>query len=188
MEKILSHVHLSTTFLSFTDREMLFKQTFTLGRHVNNLTGFYHRLATLLRAHSPKTFTRLLAKKPHTAAHKYTTKHTLIQSRSSGTRKVSPLTLCEKLTGGADNKQFFPQHGGNKNRRLRKQIRVMSSKLNGKPCVRKTGESIHIYCCQDFNINIIESTSDVSLSTDWFTKRSTNCHLYLMNMKIQQKG
>lgn len=91
-----------------------------------------------------------------------------------------------KLTGEADNKQLYPKQGGD--RRLRKQIWVMSSKLNGKPCVRKTGESIHIYCCLDFNINIIESTSDVSLSTDWFTKRHTSFHLYLMKMKIQQKG
>ncbi len=123
----------------------------------------------------------------HMTAFKITTKHTLIQSGSSGPRKVFPLTLSENWQAGQTTNNY-PRSTGGKNRRLRKQIWVMSSKLNGKPCVRETGESIHIYCCQDFNINIIESTSDVSLSTDWFTKRSTNCHLYLMKMKIQQKG
>lgn len=172
---------------------MQFKHSLTLSRHVNNLTGLYHALATLLHSHSSKTFTRLLPKKLHTHTHAHTTayenttKHTLIQSGGSGPRKVFPLTLSENWQAGQTTNNY-PRSTGEKNRRLRKQIWVMSSKLNGKPCVRKTGESIHIYCCQDFNINIIESTSDVSLSTDWFTKRSTNCHLYLMKMKIQQKG
>lgn len=85
-------------------------------------------------------------------------------------------TIIPRAQGGGNKKK--------KDRRLRKQIEVMSSELNGKPCVRKTGESIHIYCCQDFNINIIESTSDVSLSADWLTKTSTSCRLYLRKIKI----
>lgn len=124
----------------------------------------------------------------HITAYKNTTKHTVIQGRSSGPRKVFSLTLSENWQAGADNKQLSPEHGGEKKSKIVKTNTVMSSKLNGKPCVRKTGESIHIYCCQDFNINIIETTSDVSLSTDWLTKRHTNCQLYLMKMKIQQKG
>lgn len=110
------------------------------------------------------------------------------------TQKCVPTYIIWKLTSGADNKQLSPEHREEgtkkkkKDRRLRKQIGVMSSELNGKPCVRKTGESIHIYCCQDFNINIIESTSDVSLSADWLTKTSTSCRLYLRKIKIWKMG
>lgn len=168
-------------------------------RWKNNNKGKEFSLAFTVHSphsHSSKIFTRLPPQKvdSHTVtAYKNTTKHTVVQSGSCGPGKVFPLTLSENWQAGPDNKQLSPEHEDGrkkkkKNRRLRKQIWVMSSKLNGKPCVRKTGESIHIYCCQDFNINIIESTSDVSLSTNWLTKRSTNCQLYLMKMKMQQKG
>lgn len=96
-------------------------------------------------------------------------KHTNTHTYLKWTQKSLLTYIIRKLTGEADNKQLSPKRGGD--RRLRKQTWVMSSKLNGKPCVRKTGESIHIYGCQDFNINIIESTSDVFLSTDWFTHK-----------------
>lgn len=179
--------HLSITFLSSTDTQ--FKHALTLGRHVNNLPGLYHRLATLLHSHSSKTFTHLLPKKLRT--HNCIQKHNKTHSHTREelwTQKSVFTYIIWKLTGGGRQQTIIPGARGGKNRRLWKQIRVMSSKLNGKPCVRKTGESIHIYCCQDFNINIIETTSDVSLSTDWLTKRRTNCQLYLMKMKIQQKG
>lgn len=117
-----------------------------------------------------------------------TQQHTLTPSGISEPRNVFPLTLSENWQAGQTTNNY-PQSTGRreqkkKDRRLRKQIEVMSSELNGKPCVRKTGESIHIYCCQDFNINIIESTSDVSLSADWLTKTSTSCRLYLRKIKI----
>lgn len=126
------------------------------------------------------THTRMHA--GNTAAHTHT-------EWNLRTQKCVPTYIIWKLTSGADNKQLSPEHREEgtkkkKDRRLRKQIEVMSSELNGKPCVRKTGESIHIYCCQDFNINIIESTSDVSLSADWLTKTSTSCRLYLRKIKI----
>lgn len=63
----------------------------------------------------------------------------------------------------------------------------MSSKLNGKPCVRKTGESIHIYCCQDFDINIIEGTCFPFHQLTHKEKHKLPS-LFDENTKIQQKG
>lgn len=59
---------------------------------------------------------------------------------------------------------------GREDRRLGKQTRLMSSKLNGKPGVKTTGESLHIYCCWDFNTNTTGSASAVSLSAERFAQ------------------
>lgn len=167
-----------------------------------------HSCQRIYKLHSPlhslsNTHTRVCVcpkKRPKKHQHKHicihihgcmqeTQQHTLTPSGISGPRNVFPLTLSENWQAGQTTNNY-PQSTGRreqkkkKDRRLRKQIEVMSSELNGKPCVRKTGESIHIYCCQDFNINIIESTSDVSLSADWLTKTSTSCRLYLRKIKI----
>lgn len=110
---------------------------------------------------SSKTFTHRPPKSRHTV-YKNTTNAQLHKAEALDPEKCShshylkidrwgrQQTIIPEARGGQQRKK--------KNRRLRKQIWVMSSKLNGKPCVRKTGESIHIYCCLDFDINIIERT------------------------------
>lgn len=102
----------------------------------------------------------------------HTRRHNCAKGESSGAKNASDLyglsidrrgrqqtiTNSARRTTGTKERER-----GGKDRRGWKQIWVTSSTSNGKPCVRPTEESIHIYCCQHFNINIIESTSDVSL-------------------------
>lgn len=178
----ISNIHLSITFLSSSD---------TVQTHS-------HTGQACKQSDWPLPYTRYITTLPLIQIHSlvyFQRNSTHIQKHNTHWHKADALDpeQCShlhylKIDRRGRQQTIIPGAQGERNRRLRKQIRVMSSKLNGKPCVRKTGESIHIYCCQDFNINIIESASDVSLSTDCFTKRSTNCQLYLMEMKIQQKG
>lgn len=111
--------HLSITFLSSTDTDTQFKHALTLGRHVNNLLGLYHTLATLLHSHSSKTFTRLLPKKLR--AHNCIQKHNKTHSHTREelwTQKSVFTYIIWKLTGGGRQQTIIPGARGGKKSKI----------------------------------------------------------------------